>query len=109
MKKLNALLKNRGNIITAAEANAIGISNERLLILAKNGILEHAAHGVYISPEEFPDKMYILQKRKQRLIYSHETALFLHELTDRDPVNYSVTVPTGYNTKNIKKEGLMVF
>jgi predicted transcriptional regulator of viral defense system len=49
-----------------------------------------------------------LQIRRPALIYSHETALYLHDLTDRDPVNYSVTVPTGYNTKVLSQEGLYV-
>ncbi len=42
------------------------------------------------------------------MIYSHGTALFLHDLTDREPLIYSVTVPDGYNTKMLKKEGLFV-
>ena len=53
--------------------------------------------------------MFTLQARKNRLIYSHDTALFLHDLTDRDPLTYSVTVPTGYNTKRLTEEGLSVF
>ncbi|MBS3885877.1 MAG: hypothetical protein KGZ41_07530 [Dethiobacter sp.] len=44
-----------------------------------------------------------------KLIYSHETALFLHDLTDRDPINYTVTVPTGYNANNRREEGFIVF
>lgn len=109
IKKLTSLLNKNGGIITTAEANIIGISNERLRLFVKNGVLEHAAHGVYVSPDELSDKMYILQKQRPKLIYSHDTALFLHGLTDRDPIDYSVTVPTGYNTKNLKKDGLTVF
>ena len=42
------------------------------------------------------------------MFYSHETALFLHELTDRDPLAYCVTVPSGYNTSRLLQEGLIV-
>ena len=42
------------------------------------------------------------------MVYSHETALFLNDLTDRDPVSYCVTVPTGYNTSKLKQDGLIV-
>ncbi|MHC6180913.1 type IV toxin-antitoxin system AbiEi family antitoxin domain-containing protein [Clostridium sp. JNZ X4-2] len=31
-----------------------------------------------------------------KLIYSHETALFIHGLSDRTPFEYSVTVPSSY-------------
>lgn len=106
---LRVLLKKNGGTITAAQANAIGISNERLRLLVKADELERVAHGVYISPDDFPDKMYIAQIRRPSMIYSHETALFLHELTDRDPISYSVTVPTGYNAKAIIAEGITVF
>jgi len=52
--------------------------------------------------------MMILQLKKRKIIYSHETALFLHDLTDRDPIQYVVTVPYGYNTSRLKDEGLIV-
>lgn len=53
--------------------------------------------------------MLIYQLRKNKMVYSHETALFLHDLTDRDPVAYCVTVPTGYNTSKLKHDGLIVY
>jgi predicted transcriptional regulator of viral defense system len=109
MDRLKSLLKKKNGIITVAEANAVGISNVHLWLLAKSGTLERAAYGIYTSPEILPDTMYILQQQRSKLIYSHETALFLHNLTDRDPINYSVTVPTGYNAKNLKKDGVTVF
>jgi predicted transcriptional regulator of viral defense system len=99
--RLQSLLQKNGGTITTAEANVVGISNERLRLLAKSGELERVAHGVYISPDDFLDKMCVAQRRRPKVIYSHETALFQHGLTDRDPVSYSVTVPSGYNTKAI--------
>ena len=41
--------------------------------------------------------------------FSHETALFFHDLTDREPLAYSVTVKTGYNPTRLKGEGAQVF
>ena len=106
---LQSILKKDGGVITTAEANAVGISNERLRLLVKSGDLERAAHGVYVSPDDFHDKMYIAQRRRPKMIYSHETALFLHDLTDRDPIGYSVTVQNGYNAKMLLRDGLSVF
>lgn len=109
MDKLKSLLKKYNGIITTAQANAVGISRERLRLLSNNADLERTARGIYISPETLPDKMYVFQKQRPKAIYSHETALFLHNLTDRDPINYSVTVPSGYNARNLKKDGITVF
>jgi predicted transcriptional regulator of viral defense system len=102
-------LSQNGGAVTTAQANAVGISNERLRLLANSGELERAAHGVYISPDEFLDKMHVTQLRRPKIIYSHETALFLHGLTDRDPISYTVTVPTGYSAARLRGDGINVF
>jgi predicted transcriptional regulator of viral defense system len=107
--ELQSIIKQNGGIVTTAQANAAGISNERLRLLVKSGDLERANFGVYILPEELADKMYIAQLRRPKTIYSHETALFLHDLTDRDPINYTVTVPTGYNASRLRDDGFIVF
>ncbi|MBS3886689.1 MAG: type IV toxin-antitoxin system AbiEi family antitoxin domain-containing protein, partial [Dethiobacter sp.] len=107
--ELQILLYQNGGTVTTAQANDAGFSNERLRLLVGSGNLERAGHGVYISPGDIPDKMYIAQLRRPKLIYSHETALFLHDLTDRDPINYTVTVPTGYNANKLREEGFTVF
>jgi predicted transcriptional regulator of viral defense system len=108
-EKLQLILMKNGGMVTTAQANEAGVSNERLRLLVMSGDLEWAAFGIYILPDEFADKMYITQLRRPKIIYSHETALFLHDLTDRDPVSYTVTVPTGYNAAKLKEEGFTVF
>jgi predicted transcriptional regulator of viral defense system len=106
---LQEILTQNDGVITTAQANSIGISNERLRLLANAGELTRVSHGVYILPDEFFDKMYVAQLRRSKIIYSHETALFLHELTDRDPISYTVTVPTGYSVSGLRGAGLNVF
>jgi len=107
--KMELLLLEHGGTVSTKEANAAGFSNESLRLLVSSGNIERVAHGVYISPEVFFDKMFVLQKRLSKIIFSHETALFLHDLTDRDPVYYTVTVPTGYEVKRLKEEGIRVY
>ena len=107
--ELQSVLKQNGGIVTTAQANEAGVSNERLRLLVHSGDLERVSTGIYVLPDEFVDKMYIVQLRRPKVIYSHETALFLHELTDRDPINYMVTVPTGYNPTRLREDGFTVF
>ena len=108
-ESLRSIFMKNGGAVKTAQANEIGISNERLRLLVKSGDLERAAFGVYVLPDELIDKMYTAQLRRSKIIYSHETALFLHDLTDRDPVRYTVTVPTGYNAVRLREEGFTVF
>ena len=53
--------------------------------------------------------LYINQLKREKMIYSHETALYLHDLTDRDPLHYVVTVPQGYNSSKLKEEDFRVY
>ncbi|MDO4288743.1 MAG: abortive phage infection protein, partial [Eubacterium sp.] len=66
-------------------------------------------HGIYLSKDAWVDAMYLLHLRCPQVIFSHETALFLHDLTDREPLAYSVTVKTGYNPTRLRNEGIQVF
>lgn len=107
--ELQSILMQNGGMITTAQANEVGISNQRMRLFVKSGDLERVAFGIYVLPDEFADKMYISQLRRPKIIYSHETALFLHDLTDRDPINYTVTVPTGYSAAKLREDGFTVF
>jgi predicted transcriptional regulator of viral defense system len=53
--------------------------------------------------------MYIMQKKYPNLIYSHETALFFHEISDRTPFEYSVTVPSGYKVVDTINERFNIY
>ena len=53
--------------------------------------------------------MYLLQLRCPQAVFSHDTALFLHDLTDREPSVYTVTVKSGYNPHRLKDDGVKVY
>jgi len=46
-------------------------------------------------------------QRKPSGIFSHETALYLHAMTDRTPSRYTMTFPFGYNPGNVIKRGVV--
>lgn len=106
--ELKVLIKKYNGVITTKVAEENNIHREYLRELVQERYLERVAHGVYITPDIWEDQMMILQLRKSKMIYSHESALYLHDFTDRDPVKYVVTVPQGYNPSRLKKEGLIV-
>ncbi|WP_028828801.1 type IV toxin-antitoxin system AbiEi family antitoxin domain-containing protein [Proteocatella sphenisci] len=107
-EKLVELIKKNNGLLLTKDAEAQGIPRKYLSILNKEGLLERVAQGVYLSPDAFEDKMYIIQARAGKAIFSHETALYLHDLADRDPIELSVTVPYGYNASNLKCQGIKV-
>lgn len=97
--------ENNGTVTTAMVVEA-GFSRGNIKYLADKGMIEKSARGVYILPEVWGDEIFNLQNRFKRGIYSHETALFLWDLTDRTPNRYHMTFPANYNLTNPKEENV---
>ena len=97
--------ENNGTVTTAMVVEA-GFSRGNIKYLADKGMIEKSARGVYILPEVWEDEIFNLQNRFKRGIYSHETALFLWDLTDRTPNRYHMTFPANYNLANPKEENV---
>ena len=107
--RLDLLFQQNNGIVKTAQVLEIGISKSTFYAYAKQRGVEQAAHGVYVSPDAWTDAMYLLHLRCPQAVFSHETALFFHDLTDREPLAYSITVKTGYNPTRLKSEGVQVF
>lgn len=70
--------------------------------------MERVAHGVYMTGDAWPDDYYLLYLRNGRIVFSLESALYLHGLTDREPALTTVAVPKGYNSTHLGKDGVRV-
>ena len=101
-EKLDLLLRECGGTIQTFQVLNNGISKSVFYAYVKERGLEQAAHGVYVSPDTWTDAMYLLHLRCGQAVFSHETALFFHDLTDREPLKYTITVRTGYNPVHSK-------
>jgi len=88
------LLKNNNGVFSTDEAIKSGVSKTTLSKFVKSGVLERVAHGRYTGLDAFPDELLILQQRSEKIIFSHETALYLHDLAERTPILHSLTVPS---------------
>lgn len=108
-EQLEHLIVTENGILVTNEVEKKGIPRYYLTLLVREGKLDRVSHGIYMSPDAFEDEMYMLQMTSSKVVFSHETALFLHDLTDRDPFNWSVTVPNGYNATNLRDSGLNVY
>lgn len=107
-EKIDKLIVEKNGILTTKEMEEAGIPRQMLPELIKKGKLEKIRHGTYISPEVLVDEMYAIQLRSDKIVFSNETALYLHDLTDRDPLVFTVTVPRGYGTGRLRDSGISV-
>lgn len=103
---LNLAKQNNGIITTAMVVDA-GYSRGSLKYLTDKGCLDRVSRGVYTLPEVWEDEFVNLQSRYKRGVFSLETALFLHDLTDRTPNKFNMTFPGTYNLSGPKRDGVL--
>lgn len=107
-KILQRLIDDNDGVISTKKVTEYGIPRIYLSEFVKRGILKRYERGIYISPESNGDKMYCFQMRFSQTIFSHESALFLHQYIKKRPEHPIVTVKTGTNTKNLMNHGARV-
>lgn len=106
--RLINLIDKKNGLLLTKDVDKLGIPRQYLSILVNEGLIERVRRGVYLSPDAFDDELYRLQAKCSKAIFSHETALYLHDLTDRDPLVWSVTIPAGYNGWRLREAGIRV-
>lgn len=108
MKTPEEIVDDSGILLTKNAIEA-GISKYALYNFIRNNGFEKAAHGVYASPETWKDENYILSLRCPQGVLSHDEALYYHGLTDREPLQKTITIYTGYGTSRMVADGIKVF
>ena len=106
---LTKISQNHSGIIETNTASEYGISKAILSKLCSEGKLIRIAMGQYILPDEMQDELYSLSKRSQKIIFSHETALFLHGISDRTPFEHTITAPSNCVPSPILKTECKVY
>ena len=107
--KIRDIIKDKNGILFTSDLLEYGIPRTYLSVLEKKGEVQRISRGVYSATGYVVDEMVIIQARYKGTIFSHETAAYLLDLTDRTPLFYSVTVPAGYNATSLKASGVKVY
>ena len=108
-EQLDRLLTEHDGMLQTAQVIASGIVKPIFYEYVKEKNLQQVAHGIYVSEDTWIDAMFLLHLRCGQAVFSHESALFFHDLTDREPSPYAITVRRGYSTTRLKAEGLSVY
>ena len=105
---IDKLLEQNNGYLFSKDVEAAGISRTYLANYVKERQLEKVSKGVYISADTWEDELYILQLRYPRVVFSGETALYLHGLIDREYSKITVTVPPRFNRTRLLAEGVLI-
>jgi predicted transcriptional regulator of viral defense system len=109
IEQIKKLIAASDGMIQTSQVTDAGIAKAVLYQYIKENDMEQIAHGVYATQDSWTDAMYLVHLRCKQAVFSHETALFLHDLTDREPLEYEITVKTGYNPSKLKGDGIRVY
>ena len=103
---LTEIATERGGYVCTAQATAAGIPRRKLAEAVSRGDLVQVARGLYALPDTWEDPYLIAQHRFARGVFSDDTALFLHGLTDRVPFSLTMTFPRSYNATPAREAGI---
>ena len=108
MKPLSDIVDKTGIILTK-DALKKGYTKHALYSFLRENHYEQVSHGIYVAPETWEDELYILALICPQGVLSHEEALYHYGLTDREPLQHSITIYTGYGTSRLVEAGFKVF
>ncbi len=101
------IAKGRNGYVSASQVTASGIPRRKLAEAVDRGELVQVGRGLYALPETWEDPYLAAQHRFSRGVFSDETALFLHGMTDRAPFSLTMTFPRGYNSTPVREAGIV--
>ena len=108
-EQLDAILRQKKGYLLTADVLAAGISKTHMQEYVRRNELERIAPGIYISVDAWEDELYLISLRNQGAVLSHETALHLHDLMEREPITVSLTVNRSYNATHLRQKGYKVY
>ncbi len=95
-KILKIVEKNNGYITTREVVNN-GIDRKFLSNMVKKGTLVRISKGYYGRPNYIEDEYYKVASKSKNVRFSMATALYLHNLSERTPLLYNITLPNNYS------------
>lgn len=94
MAELAVIAKRHGGIIETKIAAQHGVSKAMLHKLCKEDKIHRIVKGQYIFPDDMQDELLSISRRSENIIFSHETALYLHGISERTPFEHTITAPS---------------
>ena len=110
INKLRQIMEGRQGLLLTSDLTKFNIPRTYLSIMEQNGEIERVSRGVYRSASAFiEDELFSFQSRYSSTVFSHETALYLHGLSDRAPLRYLISAPSGYHSELLNNSEHRIF
>lgn len=104
---IKKIMDSNNGYITTKLLKSFDISRNYISIMKKQNLIEKVSRGIYIDKNKIIDSYYILNLEASKIVYSHMTALYFHELSIKAPDNsFDITVTKKYNNPKLKEHNV---
>ncbi|MDI9471153.1 MAG: abortive phage infection protein [Bacillota bacterium] len=107
--QLFLLLEEGNGYIRTSDALELDVSAPYFYDFTKKQDLIRVAKGLYKTEDAWDDDLFVISTLNQQVCFSHETALYLNNLMEREPFEVTVSAPRGYNASHLRKRQIRVF
>lgn len=99
-EKIKEIVNKNNGILYSKDLEKYDIHRQYLKELEESGYLKKVFRGMYIKSDKNINEFFIMGERFQTGIYSHNTALYFYNLTDRTPIKFDMTFPSNVRMDN---------
>ena len=100
LEKIKKIIEENNGILYTKDLKKYNIHRQYLKILEEKGEIYKVSQGVYITPDKDISEFSIMSYRYKNGIFSHNTALYFYNLTDRTPMSIDITFPSTVRVKD---------
>ena len=98
--RIKEIIEENHGILTTRMLTENGIHRQYIKKLVDEGYIFQQARGVYTTLATYVDEYYLTGRLYKDAIFSHSTALYLHGLSDRTPMELDMTFPSNVRPDN---------
>ena len=97
---LKKYIENNNGIILTSDLKILNIHKQYLRLLCDEGYIERKEKGIYVKKGKNVNEFFLIQQRYKTGVFSHNTALYFYNLTDRTPLKYDMTFKNNIRVKD---------
>ena len=97
---LKKFIEKNNGILLSSDVRNLNIHKQYIKLLCDENYIERIEKGVYVKKGKNVNDFFLLQQRYKTGIFSHNTALYFYNLTDRTPLKYDLTFQNNIRVKD---------
>ena len=98
--KIKSILEKNDGILFVKDLEKNNIHRQYLKQLEETGYLRKISRGIYLKKGKEVNEFFIMGEKYKKGIFSHNTALYFYDLTDRTPLKLDMTFPSYITVHN---------